>query len=236
MDRSFVEAIVQNSRPEFKEDYGITFSNEKFTPILPPQAEPLFVHSLSAVIAFCEAETDADKSYTLNVISPEKVCLYSHLNEETRQREALLISEVQGESFDFDSNLSSERFIIGLQALFVQDENTAAILKMVGNIKSRAESCVEDDGVTQSVSVRAGLVKEEMKAVPNPVQLAPYRTFREVEQPASRFVLRVNTDGPSAALYEADGGAWRDEATQNIKQFLVNGLKSAGIGNVTVIA
>lgn len=54
--------------------------------------------------------------------------------------------------------------------------------------------------------------------------LRPYRTFREVEQPASRFVLRLQSgqgDGmPKAALFEADGGAWRLTAIEAIARWL----------------
>jgi len=58
----------------------------------------------------------------------------------------------------------------------------------------------------------------------NPIRLRPYRTFREIEQPASLFVLRLQKgrDGelPRAALFEADGGQWKLEACQAIKHWL----------------
>jgi len=63
-------------------------------------------------------------------------------------------------------------------------------------------------------------------AVPNPVTLRPYRTFSEVEQPASQFVFRMKTGGssPSCALFNADGGAWALEAIENIKRWLSDRL------------
>ena len=47
----------------------------------------------------------------------------------------------------------------------------------------------------------------------------PYRTFLEVEQPASDFLLRLDKGG-RPALYEADGGAWKLEAKRNIAAYL----------------
>jgi len=76
-----------------------------------------------------------------------------------------------------------------------------------------------DDGVSQSITVKGGVARRENVEVPNPVILAPYRTFPEIEQPESRFIFRMRT-GPQAALYEADGGAWRNEAMARIKDWL----------------
>ena len=61
--------------------------------------------------------------------------------------------------------------------------------------------------------------------VPNPVILRPYRTFPEVEQPASSFIFRMKeNDGVCCALFEADGGAWKNEAMRNIKEYLKENL------------
>lgn len=53
--------------------------------------------------------------------------------------------------------------------------------------------------------------------------LRPYRTFREVEQPASEFVFRLrslNGEVPWCALFEADGGKWKLDAVLKIKAWL----------------
>ncbi|MEB9782308.1 hypothetical protein P4K16_30685, partial [Bacillus cereus] len=57
----------------------------------------------------------------------------------------------------------------------------------------------------------------------NPVQLSPYRTFVEVEQPESKFVFRMR-EGARCGLFEADGGAWKLEAMNNIKEYLKEAL------------
>jgi hypothetical protein len=69
------------------------------------------------------------------------------------------------------------------------------------------------------VTVKTGIAKIEDVFVPNPVVLAPYRTFPEIAQPESKFIFRMQT-GPTAALFEADGGAWRNEAMGRIKAWL----------------
>ena len=58
---------------------------------------------------------------------------------------------------------------------------------------------------------------------PNPVTLRPYRTFNEVEQPASQFIFRINKMA-NLALFEADGGKWQLEAIGNIARYLAKEL------------
>lgn len=69
------------------------------------------------------------------------------------------------------------------------------------------------------MAIKTGIANIEDVVLPNPVTLRPYRTFNEVEQPASSFVFRAK-DGPMFALFEADNGAWRGQAMQNIKAYL----------------
>src|SRR5699024_2066082 len=93
-----------------------------------------------------------------------------------------------------------------------------------------------DDGVSQAVTINTGIASASDVKVPNPVTLKPYRTFVEVEQPASEFVFRMK-DGPSAALFEPDGGAWRNEAISNIHDFLVLALtEQIETGQITIIS
>ncbi len=79
------------------------------------------------------------------------------------------------------------------------------------------------------VQARAGVALVSDVAVPNPILLCPYRTFRDVPQPSSLFVLRVRSGQglPEAGLFEADGGAWRLTAIERIKQWLTEQLPAA---------
>jgi len=131
--------------------------------------------------------------------------------------------------------MDSEAFVILLQSLFFRTDDREKVLALVGNLKEEAVRQTDDDGITQTVTARAGLVTSAAVAVPNPVQLAPYRTFSEVPQPISKFILRLRSAGqgqrPECGLFEADGGAWRPEAIQSIKDYL--GGKLPG---VTILA
>ena len=77
--------------------------------------------------------------------------------------------------------------------------------------------------------MKSGVTTKAEVIVPNPVVLKPFRTFSEADQPESKFVFRLHKDddGVTAALIEADGGAWKVQAMQNIAAYLHSGLVSA---------
>ena len=73
--------------------------------------------------------------------------------------------------------------------------------------------------------------------MPNPVTLCPFRTFVEVKQPESRFVFRMRQSegrGVECAVFEADGGAWKNAAMSNVKEYLKKELE--GFSQYTVIS
>jgi hypothetical protein len=121
-----------------------------------------------------------------------------------------------------------ERFNIMLQACFLQNSDRDKILQVVGTIKEEAVKTTGDDGITQVVTAKAGIARYDDVVVPNPVLLYPCRTFVEVKQPSSNFVFRMK-NGPLAAIFEADAGAWRNEAIKNIKEYLDANIKADNV-------
>ena len=55
------------------------------------------------------------------------------------------------------------------------------------------------------------------------VLLRPFRTFLEVEQPESEFLLRVHPE-EGIGFFEADGGIWKLEAKKNIADYFNTNL------------
>lgn len=123
--------------------------------------------------------------------------------------------------------MSLEEFIIGLQSRFAESDERAALLRLFSNVKNETVKVASDDGFGQTVMAKAGAVLVSEERVPNPVELTPFRTFREVMQPASSFLLRLQGGGvhlPTVGLFEADGGAWRLIAVDRVRDWLVNEL------------
>lgn len=225
IDASFLKEVSSMSAAVETLDFdGIPYTTKKVHMVGNEIASCLDIHTLSGIAEYCIERAEEMNGCVVQIKGPETVHVFSNLDEKYRNRECYVSSELISDPFEFGREIPVEQFIIELQAKFVPCDNVAAILKVVGNISSQAEHKTMDDGVTQTVTARTGIAKVGIATVPNPVELSPYRTFQEVSQPASKFVFRMKQgrDGvsPTCALYEADGGAWKNAAIKNIKEFL----------------
>ena len=111
--------------------------------------------------------------------------------------------------------------IILVQAADMGDR--AAVLELLGNLRSEQGLQIADDGVTQVATVRQGITRAATQAVRNPVTLHPWETFVEIEQPPRRFVLRLDQPDkspPRAKLMRIDDGMWEHMAKSRIAAFL----------------
>lgn len=115
--------------------------------------------------------------------------------------------------------MDPETFQIMLQTCFEDSENRAKVLLLSGNLRKEQEITTADDGVSQRVTVNAGVASVAGVTVKNPVELTPFRTFREIEQPNSPFVLRFD-ENARAALFTGDGKSWQLEAVGRIAEYL----------------
>lgn len=176
---------------------------------------------------------DPDRGVFVHVASPTDVHLRTGLFGEHVQRTCVMTARAIVPNMRFEQFTDPESFNIWLQALFADSEDRDRVLSLVGNIQTDAVQTVSDDGVSQQVTAKRGVNRKANVEVPNPVVLRPYRTFREVEQPQSEFVLRMRGGSaekntlPSCALFEADGGLWELTAIQSIKAWLVERLGDA---------
>lgn len=196
-----------------------------FAPPPEPRADTLTVATLDGFIEFVNSDINVGRfnnGIAIHVESPTSVALVSGLYGRARQREEYYRATLVHTPFSFGRWHGNEEFIISLQCQFVQTDQRDRILSLVGGIQKNVVATWEDDGTTQAVTAKAGVsLVKEMK-VPNPVELCPLRTFMEVAQPSSLFVLRVREgkELPECALFEADGGAWKLEAAESIAAYL----------------
>ena len=230
LDASFIEKVNDLAKVEKIEVAGRPYTTKQIHPVMEPTVTPLALHTLTGVVDFC-ADFFADMGaapFACHVVSDQQVDVISRPYGPFNQRDKYATSSPFKLEHRFDRYMPVEDFVIYLQSMFVQDETALQILKVVGNLTQGSETNVADDGITQRVTAKAGVARVAVVDLPNPVTLRPYRTFPDVEQPASKFVLRIKADkddGPRCALYEADGGAWRTWAVATIKEFLERRLE-----------
>lgn len=211
-----------------------TFSRVNLKRITFPKAATLTVSTLTGFVDFIKSNIDIlPEQLLVQVQSYDKVKLYSPLNEDRDREEYIRAEAILPSNIMYDRFLGTEQFNIMLQSSFVDVGDKDVLLKYTGLVKDEAVKSVGDDGISQQVTVKTGVASVGQAVVPNPVTLAPYRTFPEVEQPQSKFIFRMQ-DGPKAAIFEADGGAWRNQAIKNIKEYLAQELK--GLEHIKIIA
>lgn len=188
-----------------------------------PYANSLEVNSLTGLVDYLKSRPDYLFSpLILHVESPILVKVLSPLNED-RKRECLVYAKAILDNFPFSRFMDSESFIINIMSLFDRTDDAEAIRACASSLRIEGGADIKDDGTSQVVAVKQGATVQQAK-VPSPAILRPYRTFLEVEQPESPFIFRVN-DRADCALFDADGGLWKYEAMNNIKEYLATALK-----------
>lgn len=201
------------------------------------RASAIQMNTLTSLVDYLKASVDsmADKML-VQVVSPTKVRVLSMLDAD-RKREELVDVEAMIPDFEYGRYMGNERFIIALQSKFINNDDRTLLLQFAGTVKDESIAQYGDDGVTQKATIKTGITSVGDAVVPNPVKLRPFRTFIEVEQPESAFVFRMRQaeeHGVECAIFEADGGAWKNAAMKSIKEYLQNEL--AELPQFTVIS
>ena len=130
---------------------------------------------------------------------------------------------------------SQEEALIELRSLFIPNAGTEYLLDLLSHMSENSTVTSKDNGVTQQVEARQGVDLKAMVAVKPRVKLIPFRTFLEISQPESEFLLLVDKD-KGVGFFGADGGVWKLEAKSNIAKYFEEHLKDlVDAGNVVVM-
>jgi len=226
MIKAAIDKILELAPIEQFEIAGRKYTSNTIVPVLEPTPKTLTVHTLSGLVDYLTKGIDdlKDAKLTLHVASPVEVNLYGFIKDNSFcERPEFIKAIFESPQFAKNNYCDLENFIIGLQAFFVQTESSAALLKVIGNLRDEKVNQFEDDGRTQSVTAKSGIATKENVTVPNPVTLKPFRTFPEIAQPESLFVFRMKQQqgqAPACGLWEADNKIWKVEAIKSIAAWL----------------
>lgn len=193
----------------------------------PPQPVPptLTVHTLTGLVDYIRSDFDELNTageHAIQVVSPTEVLYLEAVIHKTGQRRLRVKSQAfPPQSSNFGTYMKQDLALIWLQTGFAPSAERSRLLSLVGRTKKEGIRQQDDDGITQTVTVKGGVHLVGEEKVVNPFLLAPWRTFHEIEQPVSPFVLRLREGAEvEVALFEADGGAWKLPAIQSIAAFL----------------
>lgn len=237
MIKEALQYIVGLKEPSIKEINGVYYSDKDITRVEPvTRPVPFQVNTLSSLVDYIISNKDNIElnKAILHIENYTTISLFTTLDQ-FNSRSEYIICKADVPTFKFDRYYNSEDFNIRLQSLFCDTADRAKILRIAGNIKTTEANTVADDGITQLIQTKKGVILGEEESVPNPVELAPYRTFTEISQPISKFIFRIS-NGPEMALFEADGGAWKLIVIQRIKEYLENSLENTPAKDITILA
>jgi hypothetical protein len=241
MLKELVQYLVGLDKPEIHTEGDFQYTNRPLTLITPPdRSSPVECSTLQAFVDLHDCDVDNVKTIEpvlAHVVSPSEVVLIKVNADDFGRRRIFAIAKFPGgiAQFPFGSWLAPEDFIIKAQSCFQrvkveEDDGEMAkdldyVLQCASDIKAESTVANKDDGIAQRVAMQAGVLMSEKVLKPR-VNLAPFRTFAEIDQVVSLFIFRAKFEGSNVklALFEADGGRWRLSAVAAIKAWLAGRL------------
>lgn len=241
MLKEFIAHIQKTTQPLVQQIDGSTFTingDGTAREILPSIHHPdtLALHSLEALVKMVQTEA-------VNMDSPLYITIPNNLIVRCfgqPRPDARFFRQVHYEAKATDvpgfqdGFRDQEKAIIELRSRFAPGEGVDYLLDLLSRISKENGVTTNDNGISQTVEARQGVALKTTVQVRPRVPLRPFRTFQEVEQPESEFLLRLDEDG-NIGLFEADGGMWKLTARQTIKAFLEERLSDlVSSGNVYI--
>lgn len=230
MIREALEYVVGMRKPEIIElDNGV-YSDKTLERIdYDPTPAAVKTSTLSSIVDYINEDVDYIRGNKLmiHVVSPTRVEVRDYLNRNMK-RCTYMVAEADVPFIPFGKFIPLEEFKILLASCFESGElldegsDKETLMSFVSNVQVGTIADYGDDGISQKAVVTKGISHKEEVIVPSPVALRPYRSFHEISQTMSEFVFRLKEEHGQilCALFEADGGAWKNATQQSIAEYL----------------
>ena len=193
--------------------------------------------SLDAIVKMIKAEL-AD--YTVNDTAPIFIRIKDHKNVDVftrpddRERRTWPYSAACADAEFREGWRDQQAAIIELRSRFLPTEDSEYLVGLISRINNEQGVQSNDNGVSQVVVTKQGVTLLGAETVKPRLTLQPFRTFREVPQPKSDFILRLDENG-RVGIFEADGGIWKMEAKDGIKAYFEEHLHDEIESRVVIV-
>lgn len=230
------------SKPEVRDIKGVSYIIDKeggYQQVKPDVEYPeeLTLTSLDALVKMVKTEaTELDTPLYITIPDHLTAICFGQPDAELRFNR---VSYYRAKATDVpgwqsDVKMGFEEMQIALRTRFQETPDAAYAMKLLSDITTGGKITFNDNGIATSVVTQKGVALQANEAIRPIVRLKPYRTFQEVDQPESPFLIRVSERGIS--FTEADGGMWKLTARQTIKAFLEERLQQEVSEGSVVIA
>ena len=240
MLKEFIEHIQKTTQPQIQNIDGVAFAithDGMVEEILPTIFHPstLKLNSLDALVKLVKTEaSEMDTPLYITIPDHMTVRCFGQPNEEEQYYRQVYYettaTDVPG--WGEKNTLGFEEAQIALRTRFQETPDTLYAMKLVSDISLGAKVIYNDNGIATTITTQKGVALQTNEQIRPLVKLRPYRTFQEVEQPASQFLIRINERG--ILFTEADGGMWKLKARETVKAYFEERL-SDEISNGSVV-
>jgi len=221
-----IKYLISACKAERFDVNELPYSDKTLNLITPPYSHSVDVDTLLAIESLVGLGLDGclEKETFVHIEDFRTVHVKAIKADRFGHRQHFIKAEItESCPFRFGQFHDPESFIIALNTCFVETGELKSLIALASGLTAENVSIAEDDGISQKATLRSGVSLKTQKKIEPKIKLQPYRTFREVEQPASMFLLRLRNSAegqpPACALFEADGGAWKIEAVKNIAKW-----------------
>ena len=236
MLKEFAQYLVSLKDNKTYNINGDTYSDHDLVRIKPHIDRPanLSVSGLDSIVKLVRNELDMFENLPvfIRVDDARTVSVFTTYDDVMR-RDGLYTAKCDVPGFR-DGFREYEKAIIELRSKFSPGPGVDYLLDLLSRMSKDSGVTTRDNGVSQEVEARQGVSLKAMVTVKPRVALRPFRTFLEVEQPESEFLLRLDDDG-NVGLFEADGGMWQQAAKANILAYFEDKLAEEVKGGKVVV-
>ena len=241
MLKEAIEKIAGMATPQLYEIENRTFmigpnGAEELRPEL-DGVSTITLYSLDSLVKMVKTELGRayDSPLFIQIPSHMKVIAFTSPDADIRclRTKPYEASATDVPGWEAETLMGFEQAMIALRTRFQATPDAEYALKLLSDITTGSKVTYNDNGIATSVVTQSGVALQKNASIRPIVSLRPYRTFQEVEQPESKFLIRVTERG--IKFVEADGGMWKLAARQAIKGWLEDKLASeVGSGKVII--
>ncbi|QNM11755.1 MULTISPECIES: hypothetical protein [Bacillota] len=227
----FVEKIselvkAENEPFHVENVLGKTFVNKRWYEVEKNKPEIMKLHSLKSLVDFVKTTVENNNcNLTLPLVieaSYTTMLVHTSLADDSSRVTIATVEPIKPD-INFGRFIDIHNFIIQLQTCFADTENKKMLLDTIKYISTEAKVETVDNGISNTVTATTGVSLKKEISIPPIVKLVGYRTYREIEQPETMYLLRAE-DGGKLALFEADGGEWQCVAQKRVSEYLYSEL------------
>lgn len=241
MIKEAIKHIQETALPLIREIGGSTFvitsagDTEEIRPTI-DHPDTLTLQSLDALVKLVQTEAVATHGGPLYITIPNHLTVncFTQPGERGYRQFFYKAEATDVPGWDAKVSMAFEPTQIALRTRFQDTPDAQYLQRLLSDITTGSHVTLNDSGIATQVVTKKGVALQQNEPIKPIVSLKPYRTFQEIEQPESLFLIRVNER--EICFIEADGGMWKLRARETVKAFLEEKLSDLVEQQTVIIA